>query len=307
VTNSYDPHALVDKWLPRWQRLRAFDADGLTGGDERAPRSYVVSMYPYPSGDLHMGHAEVYAISDAIARFHRLRGDNVLSPIGWDSFGLPAENAALKRGLDPGRWTYANVEVQAESFRRLGVSFDWRTRLHTSDPEYYRWNQWLFLRMFEKGLAYRKAAPVNWCPTDKTVLANEQVIQGHCERCGSVVVRRNLTQWFFRTTAFAQRLLDDMEQLEGAWPDDILAMQRNWIGRSTGARIDFHIEGRAERVQVFTTRPDTLFGATFIVVAADAPLADELWGPPRPAPRARRARGIPAADPIRDRHRAPGH
>jgi leucyl-tRNA synthetase len=169
--------------------------------------------------------------------------------------------------------------VQAESFRRLGVSFDWRTRLHTSDPEYYRWNQWLFLRMYEKGIAYRKAAPVNWCPVDKTVLANEQVIQGRCERCGAIVVQRELTQWFFRITQYAQRLLDDMAQLEGKWPDDVLTMQRNWIGRSEGAWIDFAVQGREEPVRVFTTRPDTLFGATFFVVAADAPLAAELCAP----------------------------
>ncbi|MGH3978532.1 MAG: leucine--tRNA ligase [Pseudonocardiaceae bacterium] len=268
---------MVDKWLRTWEQLGLFQARGLLRpeqGDE--PRAYVVSMYPYPSGDLHMGHAEVYSISDAVARFSSMRGYNVLNPIGWDSFGLPAENAAFRRDLDPRDWTYANIEVQAEGFHRLGVSFDWRTRLHTSDPEYYRWNQWLFLRMYERGLAYRKASPVNWCPVDETVLANEQVVQGRCERCGAEVVPRNLTQWFFRTTAYAQRLLDDMAQLQGNWPDDILTMQRNWIGRSAGAYIDFSIEGRAEPVRVFSTRPDTLYGATFFVVAADAPLADEL-------------------------------
>lgn len=278
--DGYDPNSIVEKWMRVWQQQRVFEASGLTTdeGDDR-PRSYVVSMYPYPSGDLHMGHGEVYAISDAVARFVRLRGYNVLNPIGWDSFGLPAENAALKRDLDPRDWTYGNIAVQAESFGKLGVSFDWRTRLHTSDPEYYRWNQWLFLRMFEKGLAYRKSAPVNWCPVDNTVLANEQVIQGRCERCGSEVIQRELTQWFFRTTQYAQRMLDDMAQLEGKWPDEILAMQRNWIGRSEGAHIEFQIEGRDEPVRVFSTRPDTLFGATFFVVAADAPLAEELCAP----------------------------
>jgi leucyl-tRNA synthetase len=236
-------------------------------------------MFPYPSGDLHMGHAEVYAIGDAIARFARLRGDNVLHPIGWDSFGLPAENAALKRNLDPGEWTYANIGVQADGFRRLGVSVDWRTRLHTSDPAYYRWNQWLFLRLYERGLAYRKDAPVNWCPTDRTVLANEQVIAGRCERCGTTVVRRNLTQWFFRITAYAQRLLDDMADLEGGWPADVLAMQRHWIGKAAGAHIDFPVDGVDEPVRVFSTRPDTLYGATFLVVAADAPVATRLCHP----------------------------
>jgi leucyl-tRNA synthetase len=272
----------VDKWIRVWDEQRVFEADDVSeAGDNAKQRCYIVSMFPYPSGDLHMGHAEVYSISDAMARFLRMRGRSVLNPIGWDSFGLPAENAALKRNLDPRVWTYDNIDVQAESFRRLGVSFDWRTRFHTSDPEFYRWNQWLFLRMFERGLAYRKAAPVNWCPVDETVLANEQVIQGRCERCGTEVIRRNLTQWFFKTTDYAQRLLDDMDQLAGSWPEDILAMQRNWIGRSTGAYLDFQVEGRPEPVRVFSTRPDTAYGATFFVVAADAPLAAELCTPDR--------------------------
>ncbi|MBM7086672.1 leucine--tRNA ligase [Micromonospora sp. MMS20-R2-29] len=280
VEESYNPHASVDRWQKVWADQRVFEAEGLP--DDR-PRSYVVSMFPYPSGDLHMGHAEVYSISDGIARFLRMRGMNVLHPIGWDSFGLPAENAAFKRNLDPRDWTYRNIEVQAESFRKLGVSFDWRTRFHTSDPEYYRWNQWLFLRMFERGLAYRRSAPVNWCPVDRTVLANEQVVAGCCERCGSQVETRDLTQWFFRTTAYAQRLLDDMSELKETWPADVLAMQRNWIGRSEGAHIDFAIVGRDEPVRVFTTRPDTIFGVTFFVVAADSPLADELCAPQRRA------------------------
>jgi leucyl-tRNA synthetase len=273
---SYDPHGIVDKWLPVWAQLRLFDA---AGADDPRPRRYVLDMFPYPSGDLHMGHAEAFSIGDAVARFAMMRGFNVLHPVGWDSFGLPAENAAFKRGMDPREWTYANIEVQADSFKRFGVSFDWRTRLHTSDPEYYRWTQWLFLRLYEKGLAYRKASPVNWCPVDLTVLANEQVIGGHCERCGAQVTKRTLTQWFFRITEYAQRLLDDMADLEGRWPDPVLTMQRNWIGRSTGAYVDFRIEGHAQPVRVFTTRPDTLFGATFFVVAADAPLAAQLCAP----------------------------
>lgn len=276
---AYDPHAVIDRWTRVWDDLRVYEADGLTDGDDSRPRAYVVSMFPYPSGDLHMGHAEVFSISDAIARYLRMRGANVLAGIGWDSFGLPAENAALKRGLDPREWTYANIATQAESFRRLGIGFDWRTRLHASDPGYYRWNQWLFLRLFEAGLAYRGEAAVNWCPNDRTVLANEQVIGGRCERCGATVEQRSLTQWFFRTTAYAQRLLDDMAQLEDGWPPEILAMQRAWIGRSAGASIDFVIEGRDTPVRVFTTRPDTLFGATFFVVAVDAPLAAQLCAP----------------------------
>jgi leucyl-tRNA synthetase len=270
--SGFDPHGIVDKWLPVWDELRVFEPRD----DGSRERRYVVDMFPYPSGDLHMGHAEAWSIGDAVARYLMMRGYDVLHPCGWDSFGLPAENAALQRGLDPREWTYANIEIQAESFKRLGISFDWRTRLHTSDPEYYRWTQWLFLRLYEKGLAYRKAAPVNWCPNDQTVLANEQVIQGKCERCGTEVTKKNLTQWFFRITAYAQRLLDDMDQLEGNWPDRVLTMQRNWIGRSTGAYVDFRIEGHETPVRVFTTRPDTLFGATFFVVAADSPLAAEL-------------------------------
>jgi leucyl-tRNA synthetase len=277
MTENYDPHGVVDKWLKVWDELRTFEATGLlapSAADEPPP-AYVVSMFPYPSGDLHMGHAEVFSISDAFARYLRMRGHNVLNGIGWDSFGLPAENAALKRNQDPREWTYANIEVQAESFRRLGVSFDWRTRLHTSDPEYYRWNQWLFLRLFEHDLAYRREAAVNWCPVDRTVLANEQVIAGCCERCGAVVERKLLTQWFFRITAYAQRLLDDEALLTGKWPDAVLTLQRNWIGRSEGAYIDFEVEGH-EPIRVFTTRPDTLPGATFMAVAVDSPLASSL-------------------------------
>src|SRR3954469_12263835 len=272
MSEGYDPNALVDKWMPVWEQLRVFEPRD----DDTKQRRYIVDMFPYPSGDLHMGHAEAWSIGDAIARFAMMRGYDVLHPVGWDSFGLPAENAALKRGLDPREWTYDNIETQAASFKRLGMSFDWRTRLHTSDPEYYRWTQWLFLRMYERGLAYRKAAPVNWCPVDLTVLANEQVISGKCERCGTEVTKKNLTQWFFRITAYAEQLLDDMRDLEGQWPERVLTMQRNWIGRSTGAYVDFRIEGHEVPVRVFTTRPDTLFGATFFVIAADSPLAAEL-------------------------------
>jgi leucyl-tRNA synthetase len=265
---EYDPHAIEQRWLADWAAL-----------DLRRPgaeKRYVFDMFPYPSGDLHMGHAEAFSIGDAVARYTMLRGYDVLHPIGWDSFGLPAENAAIKRNTDPATWTYQNIETQAASFKRFAASFDWSTRLHTSDPEYYRWTQWLFLRFFERGLAYRKASPVNWCPNDQTVLANEQVVGGHCERCGALVTKRNLTQWYFRITEYAQRLLDDMASLEGNWPDRVLTMQRNWIGRSEGAYVHFRISGREEPVTVFTTRPDTLYGATFFVVAADAALADEL-------------------------------
>ncbi|WP_442853937.1 leucine--tRNA ligase [Agreia sp. Leaf244] len=245
-------------------------------GDKR-PRKYVLDMFPYPSGDLHMGHAEAYALGDVIARYWRQQGFNVLHPIGWDSFGLPAENAAIKRGLDPRQWTYDNIEQQKRSMRRYAASFDWDRVLHTSDPEYYKWNQWLFLQMYKKGLAYRKASWVNWDPVDQTVLANEQVLpDGTSERSGAVVVKKKLTQWYFKITDYADRLLDDLNQLEGSWPSKVLSMQRNWIGRSIGADVDFAVEGRDEPVTVFTTRPDTLFGATFMVVAPDSDLAIEL-------------------------------
>ncbi|MBA2573507.1 MAG: leucine--tRNA ligase [Nocardioidaceae bacterium] len=267
--------ATQEKWLKVWADLDPFKAVD----DGSRERRYLLDMFPYPSGDLHMGHGEVFALGDVVARYWFQQGYDVLHPIGWDSFGLPAENAAIKRGEHPAVWTYQNIDTQAESFRRYAISFDWSTRLHTSDPEYYRWTQWLFLKLYEHGLAYRKGSAVNWCPNDQTVLANEQVVGGFCERCGAEVTKRNLTQWYFKVTAFAQRLLDDMETLSGSWPDRVLTMQRNWIGRSEGAHVDFVIEGRDEPVTVFTTRPDTLFGATFFVVAADAPLAAELCAP----------------------------
>ncbi len=277
---EFDPAALQARWLPVWQELDLFrPAD-----DGSAERRYVLDMFPYPSGDLHMGHGEAFAIGDVVARYWFQRGYDVLHPIGWDSFGLPAENAAIRRNAHPADWTYTNIDTQARSFQRYAVSFDWSRRLHTSDPEYYRWTQWLFLRLFERGLAYRKASPVNWCPVDQTVLANEQVVEGRCERCGAEVTKRELTQWYFRITDYADRLLDDMAQLEGRWPERVLLMQRNWIGRSQGAYVDFPIEGRDAPVTVFTTRPDTLYGATFFVVAADSRLADELCVPEqRPA------------------------
>jgi len=279
MSEQYEPKALQEKWQRRWEELDPFRAS--EDPDDPRPRKYLLDMFPYPSGDLHMGHGEVFAIADVLARYWFHKGYNVLHPIGWDSFGLPAENAAIRRNAHPAEWTYANIETQAASFRRYAISFDWSRRLHTSDPEYYRWNQWLFNRFFERGLAYRKGGLVNWCPQDQTVLANEQVVAGHCERCGAEVVRRELTQWYFKITDYAQRLVDDMAQLEGGWPERVLTMQRNWIGRSVGADVQFRIEGREEPVTVFTTRPDTLYGATFFVVAADAPLAEEIVAPDR--------------------------
>ncbi|HCP62407.1 MAG TPA: leucine--tRNA ligase, partial [Actinobacteria bacterium] len=228
---TWEPNRIEAKWQAAWER------DGLyvaAEEDDGRPRYYALDMFPYPSGDLHMGHAEVFAIGDVVARFKWMQGYNVLHPIGWDAFGLPAENAAIKRGISPKEWTYANIDHQRRSFKRYGMSFDWDRQFNTCDPEYYRWTQWLFLRLFEAGLAYRKLAAANWCPKDQTVLANEQVIAGRCERCDTPVVRKDLTQWFFRTTAYADRLLDDMGELEGGWTERVLAMQQNWIGRSEG-------------------------------------------------------------------------
>ena len=272
--HPFNVEEIQAKWLPVWDELNPFQSSD--DPNDSRERIYVLDMFPYPSGDLHMGHAEAFAIGDVVARYYFQKGYNVLHPIGWDSFGLPAENAAVKRGENPATWTYQNIETQANSFKRYGISFDWSRRLHTSDPEYYKWTQWLFLQFFKKGLAYRKASNVNWCPSCQTVLANEQVVAGECERCNAVVTKRELTQWYFKITDYAQRLLDDMEQLKGKWPERVLMMQQNWIGRSEGAFVDFEITGQTEKVTVFTTRPDTLFGATFFVVAPDSPLAAKL-------------------------------
>lgn len=268
----YDRVAAQEKWQAFWEKDETYKP--LDDGSRE--RRYVLDMFPYPSGDLHMGHAEAYAMGDVVSRFLRLKGFDVLHPIGWDSFGLPAENAAIKNNAHPAEWTYANIETQVTSFKRYGLSLDWSRRLHTSDEEYYRWTQWLFLRFHERGLAYRKESFVNWCPKDQTVLANEQVVGGICERCGTEVTKRKLRQWYFKITDYADRLLDDMRELEGGWPEHVLTMQRNWIGRSEGAHVDFRVEGRQEPITVFTTRPDTLYGATYMVVAPDGDLAAEL-------------------------------
>ncbi|HET9722644.1 MAG TPA: leucine--tRNA ligase, partial [Actinomycetota bacterium] len=269
----YEPSAIEPAWVARWEAERLFEASD-DPADTR-PRFYALDMFPYPSGDLHMGHAEAFSGGDSVARYAAMRGFNVLHPIGWDAFGLPAENAAIKHGVAPKEWTYANIEQQARSFRRMGMSFDWSRRLQTCDPEYYRWTQWLFLKLFERGLAFRKGSPVNWCPKDATVLTNEQVIQGACERCGTPVERRDLTQWFFRITEYAQRLLDDMDELV-EWPERVVTMQRNWIGRSEGAEVTFRIDETGDEVRIFTTRPDTLWGVTFFVFAVEHPLVPKL-------------------------------
>ena len=270
---AYDFAYVQEKWLPIWDKLEPFKSGR---ADDPRPKKYVLDMFPYPSGDLHMGHAEAYALGDVIARYWIQKGFNVMHPIGWDAFGLPAENAAIKRNEDPRIWTYENIATQKASMRRYACSFDWDRVFNTCDPEYYKWNQWLFTKLHERGLAYRKDSAVNWCPGCQTVLANEQVVAGLCERCDSAVTKKKLNQWYFKITDYADRLLDDMSDLEGKWPDKVLMMQRNWIGRSQGADVQFVIEGRTEPVTIYTTRPDTLYGATFMVVAADSALAAEL-------------------------------
>ena len=269
---SYDVRAVEEKWRPVWDELQPFRADD----DSPREKKYALTMFPYPSGDLHMGHAEVFALHDVVARYWWQRGYEVLNPMGFDSFGLPAENAAIRNDEHPATYTKANIAKSIESCQRYAASFDWSRTFNTSDPEYYRWTQWLFARFYERGLAYRKKSPVNWCPQDQTVLANEQVVAGACERCGAEGTKKELTQWYFKITDYAQELLDGLDDLEKTWPDRVVTAQRNWIGRSEGAHVDFVVQGREEPVTVYTTRPDTIFGTTFMVVAVDAALADEL-------------------------------
>ncbi len=269
-TERYPPQAIEAKWQKRWSSSGLHE----TPDSSDKPNFYFVTMYPYPSGELHVGHWYAMAPSDAAARFLRMRGHNVLFPMGFDAFGLPAENAAIKRKMHPAEWTEKNMAHMRDQFRMMGASIDWRREVVTCYPEYYRWNQWIFLKFLEKGLAYRAMAPVNWCPKDQTVLANEQVIAGRCERCETPVVKRDLEQWFFRITDYADELL----RYEGIdWPERVRVMQTNWIGRSEGAEISFAVEGHAgERIKFFTTRPDTIYGATFMVLAPEHPLVAKI-------------------------------
>jgi leucyl-tRNA synthetase len=271
----YDPQAIEKKWQAEWEREQAFVVPNPDPGEATPPHSYILEMLPYPSGELHMGHVLNYTLGDVVAHLRRRRGFTVLRPIGYDAFGLPAENAAIREGGHPRDVTNRNIAAIREQMKRMGWSIDWSRELSTAEPDYYHWTQWLFLKFFEQDLAYRRSAPVNWCPNDQTVLANEQVIDGRCERCGHEVELRNLEQWFFRITAYADRLLDDMALLE-SWPERVLTMQRNWIGRSEGAEIVFRIDELDVDLPVFTTRPDTLFGATFFVLAPEHPLVERL-------------------------------
>jgi leucyl-tRNA synthetase len=268
---KYDFKSLEPKWQQYW------DENGLyrvTEGSDR-PKYYCLEMFPYPSGNLHMGHVRNYSIGDVIARFKTMEGYNVLHPMGWDSFGLPAENAAIQRGIHPAKWTADNIENMREQLKSMGISYDWDREVATCLPDYYKWTQWLFLQLYKNGLAYKKKAFVNWCPSCATVLANEQVVEGACERCSATVDKKDLEQWFFKITDYAQRLLDDLEKLPG-WPEKVRTMQRNWIGRSEGVEVQFKTAKSGDPLPVFTTRQDTIFGVTYMVLAPEHPMVTEL-------------------------------
>ena len=271
MEERYDPQAIETKWQQRWEASRLFNVEDAPDRE----KYYLLEMFPYPSGKIHMGHVRNYTIGDVVARYKRMRGFNVLHPMGWDAFGMPAENAAIANNTQPARWTYANIDAMREQLQRLGFSYDWDREIATCRPEYYRWEQWLFLKMLDKGMAYRKESYVNWCDPCQTVLANEQVEAGMCWRCGQPVRQKKLWQWFFRISDYAEDLLVHCDALPG-WPDKVLTMQKNWIGKSLGAEIRFPIEGSEEVITVFTTRHDTVFGATFMCLAPEHPLVSEL-------------------------------
>ncbi len=268
---EYNAKEIESKWQNFWKEKDLHRAER----DPEKKKYYVLEMFPYPSGKLHMGHMRVYSIGDVLARFLRMKGFNVLHPMGWDAFGMPAENAAIEHGVDPAEWTDTNVAIMKQQQDALGLSYDWKREVTTSHPDYYRWNQWLFLLFYRHGLAYKKKAPVNWCPSCQTVLANEQVVDGGCWRCGSEVSFKELEQWFLKITAYADRLLEDLEFLEG-WPERVKIMQENWIGRSRGSDIVFTVKETGDELTVFTTRPDTLFGVTYMVLAPEHPLVEKL-------------------------------
>jgi leucyl-tRNA synthetase len=268
--DPYDPQTLEPKWQKVWEDQKTFQVS-----EDKPDKYYCLEMFPYPSGKIHMGHVRNYSIGDVIARYKRMRGFNVLHPIGWDAFGMPAENAAIANKTHPAQWTQLNIDSMREQLKKMGFSYDWDREVATCLPEYYRWEQLIFLRMFEKGLAYKKRSFVNWCPKCETVLANEQVEQGRCWRCDSLVEQRPLDQWFFKITAYAEELLKETHNLKG-WPERVLIMQREWIGQSEGAEVDFPVEGKKQAIKIFTTRPDTLYGTTFMSLAAEHPLALEL-------------------------------
>ncbi|MDH5444859.1 MAG: leucine--tRNA ligase [Gammaproteobacteria bacterium] len=271
MSQSYDPKQVETQAQQYWEKNDSFKVSE----DPNKEKYYCLSMFPYPSGRLHMGHVRNYTIGDVISRYQRMLGKNVLQPMGWDAFGLPAENAAIKNNVPPAKWTRENVDYMRSQLKRLGLAYDWDRELATCDPDYYRWEQWLFTRLFKKGLVYKKTSPVNWCPNDLTVLANEQVIEGKCWRCDTNVERKDIPQWFMKITDYADELLAELDKLPG-WPDQVRTMQRNWIGKSQGVEVVFGIEDHKDKLKVFTTRPDTLMGVTYVAVAAEHPLATEV-------------------------------
>ncbi|MDR3071176.1 MAG: leucine--tRNA ligase [Endomicrobium sp.] len=270
---KYDHAAVEEKWQKRWEENKLFKSK--EHPDPGKEKYYCLAMLPYPSGNLHMGHVRSYGIADVLARFNRMKGKDVLHPMGWDAFGLPAENAAIKNKIHPAKWTKRNIASMKKQFKALGISYDWDREIATCDPQYYKWNQWIFLKMWEKGLVFKKSANINWCPSCQTVLANEQVSGGLCWRCDSHTERRELEQWFIKITDYANELLECHKQLLG-WPEQVLSMQKNWVGKSFGVEVDFTIEGTDKKLKIFTTRPDTLFGATFVVVAPEHKIINEL-------------------------------
>jgi len=267
---QYNFREIEKKWQNKWKNDNSFKTEK---NDKQ--KYYVLEMFPYPSGNLHMGHVRNYSIGDVVARFKKMNGYNVLHPMGWDSFGLPAENAAIKRGVHPNDWTWSNIDNMRRQLQELGISYDWDREVATCHPDYYKWTQWMFLQLYKNGLAYKKKSFVNWCPSCSTVLANEQVVNGKCERCKSDVSKKDLEQWFFKITKYAQRLLDDIEKLDG-WPDKVKTMQQNWIGRSEGVEVDFKVDGMDKTVRIYTTRPDTIYGVTYLVIAPEHAIVDEL-------------------------------
>jgi leucyl-tRNA synthetase len=274
VEEKYNPQKVEKKWQANWESGRTFKAARRNEGE----KYYLLEMFPYPSGRIHMGHVRNYSIGDVLARFKRMRGYNVLHPMGWDAFGMPAENAAIQHSSHPAKWTYENIDYMRNQLKKMGFSYDWDREFATCDVEYYKWEQLIFLQMYKQGLAYKKTSFVNWCPKCETVLANEQVEAGCCWRCSSEVQQKELDSWFFRITHYAQELLDCIDKLPG-WPERVLTMQRNWIGKSCGCEIDFPLEGHLVRIKVFTTRQDTLYGATFMSLAPEHPQALELATP----------------------------
>src|SRR5436189_1278237 len=272
MDEKYFPEKIEEKWQQKWDDSRVFEAKA----DDPRPKFYALEMLPYPSGFLHMGHVRNYSIGDALAWFKRLQGFNVLHPIGWDSFGQPAEQAAIKRGVNPRDWTEENIDHMEGQLKRLGISYDWSREIAAHRPEYYKWDQWFFLKMLEGGLAYKRTSAVNWCPKEETVLSNEQSSGGICWRCGAAVVKKEIEQWFLRTTNYAEQLVADIKEIEAGWPEKVLKRQHDWVGRSEGAYVDFRVKDHDAKIRIFTTRLDTIFGATAIVVAAEHPILSTL-------------------------------